>query len=269
MKKLISMLLVILMLTSLCTNSFAAELISSPDLIMDHLKEQDDRAQTAEEQAVNGVYCLAEMLGAAAAVRATDEECTTINAYLEQLFDDDAQTLGNQQSLALGAMQVFNLLELIAEQEDPDMKYQSNRDSLRDYFNEGDAESGDAKQQTVNALYSAEQMVALIMEEICPTEEMIATIQAELEAFSRDNDVCQDTDDQIVTGAYWLQRMLTGLVTLIAPSDAYTETAIEMSNENTQTANSQPDLERELVIWLYSCVQMADLFAEELLAEAE
>ena len=77
------------------------------------------------------------------------------------------------------------------------------------------------------------------------------------------------TDDQIVTGAYWLQRMLTGLVTLIAPSDAYTETAIEMSNTNTQTANKQPDLETELVVWLYSCVQMSDLFAQELISEAE
>lgn len=271
MKKHISMLLVILMLVSLCTNAFAEEekLVFTPDIVMDRLQDGDDLAQTAEEQAVNGVYRLAEMLGTAAAARATDEDCEYINSCLEQLFDDDSMTLGNQQKLALGAIQVFNLLETIAEQEDPDIKYQSNRDSLRDYFNEGDDEAGIAKQQTVNALYSAANMAALIMEEIHPTKEMVATIQAELEAFSHDNDVCEDVDDQIVNGAYWLQRMLTGMVTLISPSDDYTAAAMELSNENTQNANSQPDLERELVVWLYSCVQMSDLFAQELLSEVQ
>ncbi len=269
MKKTISMLLVVLMLVSLCTNAFAAEMVSSPELIIEHLNEWDARAQTVEEQAVNGAYCLAEMLGCAAAVRATDEEYAYINSCLEQLYDNDAQTLGNQQSIALGAMQIFNLLELIAEQEDPDIKYQSNRDNLRDYFDEGDKESGIAKQQTVNALYSAALMAGLIMEEISPTEEMIANIETELEAFSEDNNVCETVDDQIVNGAYWLHRMLTGIVTLISPSDDYAETAMEISNESVQAANEQPDLETELVVWLYNCVRLADLFAEELLSEAE
>ena len=44
---------------------------------------------------------------------------------------------------------------------------------------------------------------------------------------------------------------------------------MELSNENTQNAHSQPDLERELVVWLYSCVQMSDLFAQELLSEVQ
>ena len=272
MKKLISMLLVLLMLVSLCANACAEEtkeLIFTPDIVMERLEEGDHLAWTAEEQTVNGVFRLAEMLGTATAIRASDEECENVNACLERIYESEAQDFDNQQKLAVGAMQVFNLLEMIAEQEDPAMKYQSNRDSLREYFSDGDDDAQNAKQQTVNALYSAAQMAALILEEFCPTEEMIAYIEEELEAFSRDNNVCEDADDQIVNGAYWLQRMLTAMVTHLSPSEDYTADVLELSAVNTQNANSQPELEKELVVWLYSCVQMSDLFAKELLSEVD
>lgn len=272
MKKYISILLVVSIFVSLCTCAYAQEtedLIFTPDIVMERLEEGDDLAQTVEEQIVNGIYRLVEMLGTAAAIRSTDEECAYVNACLDQIYGGDDQGLGNHQKLAVGAVQVFDLLELIAEQEDPSVKYQSNRDSLREYFNDGDDEAVTADQQTVNALYSAAQMAALILEEISPTEEMIASIEDELEAFSRDNDVCEDINDQIVNGAYWLHRMLAALATLISPSDDYSERVMELSKANTEDANNQTDRDCELVIWLYTCVQMADLFAEELLAKAE
>ena len=272
MKKQISLLLAILMLLSLCANAFAeetGELIFTPDIVMDRLEKGDDSARTAEDQTVNGVYRLVEMLGTAAAVRATDEDCEIINAYLERIYDGDEQNLSNQQKLAIGAMQAFNILEFIAEQEDPQVKYQSNRDAIREYFSDGDDEARDARDQTLNALYSAVYMAALILEEMCPTKEMIASIDEELNAFSDDNNICQAVDDQIVNGAYWLQRMLTGIVSYLSPSDAYMNTVFDMSAEIAQDANNQTDLENELVVWLYSCVQMSGLFAEELLSEAE
>ena len=272
MKKVLSILLAVLLLFSLCTNAYAEEteeLIFTPDIVMDRLEEGDDDAQTAEEQTINGVYRLAEMLAVAAAVRATEEECESINAYLERIYDDDEQDLGNQQKLALGAMQVFNILEILAEQEDPDMNYQSDRDEIREYFNDGDDDAKTAKDQTLNALFSAVSMTALILEELSPTEEMLASIDEELNAFSDDNNVCEDVDDQIVNGAYWLQRMLTNLVTFQAASDDFANAVLEINAGNTQDAINQTDQEKELVVWLYSCVQMSGLFAEELLSEAE
>lgn len=269
MKKHISLLLVLLMFVSHGTSAFAektGELVFTPDVVMDRLEEGDDIARTAEEQAVNGVYRLVEMLGTAAAIRATEEECEIINAYLERIYEGNEQNLSNQQKLAIGAMQAFNILELLAEQEDPRMKYQSNRDEIREYFNDGDDDARNAKEQTLNALYSAVPMAALILEEICPTEEMIADIDQEMNAFSDDNNICVDLNDQIVNGAYWLQRMLTDLVTLQAGSDDFADAVLEINAENTRNANSQPDQEKELVVWLYSCVQMTGLFAEELLA---
>ena len=264
MKKHISMLLAILLLVSFCTNTYAEEtegLILTPDIVMERLEEGDSFAGTAEEQSVNGVYRLAEMLGIAAALRATDEECAYVNVRVVH-----QRGLGG---LALGAMQVFNFLEMIAEQEDPAMQYQNNRESLKASFNDGDDAAIDAVQQTVNALYSAIYMAALILEELCPTEDMIANVKDELNAFSRDDDACGYANDQIVNGAYWLQRMLTALDTLVSPNDAFTKMAVDLSNENTKKANDQTDSEKELVVWLYSCVQMSDLFAERLLSEAE
>lgn len=272
MKKHISMLLAILLLVSFCTNTYAEEtegLILTPDIVMERLEEGDSFARTAEEQSVNGVYRLAEMLGIAAALRATDEECAYVNECLENMYEGNEQNLSNQQKLALGAMQVFNFLEMIAEQEDPAMQYQNNRESLKASFNDGDDAAIDAVQQTVNALYSAIYMAALILEELCPTEDMIANVKDELDAFSRDDDACGYANDQIVNGAYWLQRMLTALDTLVSPNDAFTKMAVDLSNENTKKANDQTDSEKELVVWLYSCVQMSDLFAERLLSEAE
>lgn len=273
MKKTISMLLAILMLVSLCTCAYATDTEDgtlTTDVVMDLLYEGDNVAETAEEQAVNGIYRLAEMLGIAAAARATEEEYEYVNMYLDRIYEGaEEEDMGNPQMLALGAIQVFNLLELIAEQEDPDMEYQDNRDSLRAAFSEGDDDAENAKQQTVNALYHATYMAALILEEICPTEDMVAGVAEELEAFSQDDDACEDVNDQIVNGAYWLQRMLTGMVTLTAPDDDLAEAALELSEKNTQSANEEPDREKELVIWLYSGVQMAGEFAEELLAEAE
>ena len=114
-----------------------------------------------------------------------------------------------------------------------------------------------------------ERRSTLILVEMCPTEEMIASLDEEMNAFSEDNNICVDVNDQVVNGAYWLQRMLTGMVTLLSPNDDHANAVLEINTANTQDANNQTDQEKELVVWLYSCVQMSGLFAEELIAEVE
>jgi hypothetical protein len=268
MKRTISILLAVLMLASLCTGAYAAELPFTPYDVLDHMDEGDALARTSEDQAVNGMCCLVDMLSIAAMVRATDEEYEYANACLDRLYDDEAQELSNLQTLALGAIQVFNLLELLAEQEDANMMNEENREALRISFNRGDENAQDAKQQMVNALYNSILMAALIVEEINPSRDVIASVAQELEDFSRDEDACRDVNDQMVNGAYWLQRMLTAMASLLSADEAITDEIMELSEVNTYNANIQTDLEDELAVWLYSCVQMAGYYTEELLAEA-
>ena len=269
MKKTVSVLLAILMLASLCTPAFAEEVVFTPEIVIQRLQEGDDYSATADDQGVNGVYRLAEMLGTAAAVRATEEECEIVNGYLAQMYAGERENMSNPQMLALGAMQVFNILNVIAEQEDPQGDFDSNREEVVESFTEGDDSAESAVQQTVNALYHAVSMTTLIEEEICPTDDTYEFVEAEMNLFDRDDDACADANEQIVNGAYWLFRMLTAVVTTLSPNDSVTENVTEVSEGTTQEANNEPVLNKELVVWLYGCVAMSGVLAAEYEAEAE
>ena len=257
MKKIISVTLSIMMLISLCGSAFA-EITSvagfTAEDVLTWLKENDDAVDSANLQVVNGAHRLAEMLVLLASPNANEEQAARLNEYLDALSNarQDTEHVTAEQSMAVGCIEIVQTLKVLAEQIDANGDHAANLNSIIDEFAAGDEAAQNAEGQTVNALYSAVKLTALITGEISTSQEQLAQIEAGMSEFAAGDEAATNVREQMANGAKWLSKMLGAFVKL---QDASKVEAIENLASNTEDLVAQSDSPLQLVTdYLYNGV---------------
>ena len=233
MKKVLSILLAMLMLTSLGISGYAeADADLTTQLVLDRLTEGDEAAETPSDQAANGALRLAEMVVALDNLSIeTQDEADHLNRILDKLAEIDVPEESLEHKVSMGAMKTFEALVIF-------------------------------QQQAVNGLYHSILAAALIVRGFCRDQGMVKQIEAELNAFNEaDKSGTESVEDQLLLGSETLFRMLTATVSVLDAPGSYSE-ELQTLSENTYSADSEDeDPTYRLANWLYGCVYMTELIA--------
>ena len=264
MKKVLSILLAMLMLTSLGISGYAeADDDLTTQLVLDRLTEGDEAAETPSDQAANGALRLAEMVVALDNLSIeTQGEADHLNKILDMLAEIDVPEESLNHKLSMGAMKTFEALVIFQQQADSTGKYEKELQQIFDSFVANDEKAADAKQQAVNGLYHSVLTAALIARGFCQDQGMAKQIEAELNAFNEADKSDTETDvDQLLLGSETLFRMLTATASVLDAGGSYSDEMQDLS-ENTYSADSEDkDPTYRLANWLYGCVYMTELIA--------
>jgi hypothetical protein len=264
MKKVLSILLAMLMLTSLGISGYAeADNDLTTQLVLDRLTEGDEAAETPSDQAANGALRLAEMVVALDNLSIeTQGEADHLNKILDMLAEIDVPEESLNHKLSMGAMKTFEALVIFQQQADSTGKYEKELQQIFDSFVANDEKAADAKQQAVNGLYHSVLAAALIARGFCQDQGMAKQIEAELNAFNEADKSDTETDvDQLLLGSETLFRMLTATASVLDAGGSYSDEMRDLS-ENTYSADSEDkDPTYRLANWLYGCVYMTELIA--------
>ena len=262
MKKVLSILLAMLMLTSLGISGYADDDLTT-QLVLDRLTEGDEAAQTPSDQAANGALRLAEMVVALDNFSIeTQDEADHLNRILDKLAEIDVPEESLDHKLSMGAMKTFEALVIFQQQADSNGQYEGQLQEIFDSFLANDEKAADAKQQAVNGLYHSVLAAALIARGFCQDQGMAKQIEAELNAFNEADKSDTETDvDQLLLGSETLFRMLTATASVLDAGGSYSDEMQDLS-ENTYSADSEDkDPTYRLANWLYGCVYMTELIA--------
>ena len=267
MKKVLSILLAMLMLTSLGISGYADDDLTT-QLVLDRLTEGDEAAQTPSDQAANGALRLAEMVVALDNLSIeTQDEADHLNRILDKLAEIDVPEESLDHKLSMGAMKTFEALVIFQQQADSNGQYEGQLQEIFDSFLANDEKAADAKQQAVNGLYHSVLAAALIARGFCRNEGMIKQIEAELNAFNEADKSDAESDvDQLLLGSETLFRMLTATASVLDAGGSFSD-EMQTLSENTYSADSEDkDPTYRLANWLYGCVYMTELIAREIQA---
>lgn len=267
MKKVLSILLVMLMLTSLGISGYADDDLTT-QLVLDRLTKGDEAAQTPSDQAANGALRLAEMVVALDNLSIeTQDEADHLNRILDKLAEIDVPEESLDHKLSMGAMKTFEALVIFQQQADLKGQYEAQLQEIFDSFLANDEKAADAKQQAVNGLYHSVLAAALIARGFCRNEGMIKQIEAELNNFNEADKSGTESDvDQLLLGSETLFRMLTATVSVLDAGGSFSD-EMQTLSENTYSADSEDkDPTYRLANWLYGCVYMTELIAREIQA---
>ena len=267
MKKVLSILLAMLMLTSLGISGYADDDLTT-QLVLDRLTEGDEAAQTPSDQAANGALRLAEMVVALDNLSIeTQDEADHLNRILDKLAEIDVPEESLDHKLSMGAMKTFEALVIFQQQADSNGQYEGQLQEIFDSFLANDEKAADAKQQAVNGLYHSVLAAALIARGFCQNEGMIKQIEAELNAFNEADKSDAESDvDQLLLGSETLFRMLTATASVLDAGGSFSD-EMQTLSENTYSADSEDkDPTYRLANWLYGCVYMTELIAGEIQA---
>ncbi len=267
MKKVLSILLAMLMLTSLGISGYADDDLTT-QLVLDRLTEGDEAAQTPSDQAANGALRLAEMVVALDNLSIeTQDEADHLNRILDKLAEIDVPEESLDHKLSMGAMKTFEALVIFQQQADSNGQYEAQLQEIFDSFLANDEKAADAKQQAVNGLYHSVLAAALIARGFCRNEGMIKQIEAELNAFNEADKSDAESDvDQLLLGSETLFRMLTATASVLDAGGSFSD-EMQTLSENTYSADSEDkDPTYRLANWLYGCVYMTELIAGEIQA---
>ena len=267
MKKVLSILLAMLMLTSLGISGYADDDLTT-QLVLDRLTEGDEAAQTPSDQAANGALRLAEMVVALDNLSIeTQDEADHLNRILDKLAEIDVPEESLDHKLSMGAMKTFEALVIFQQQADSKGQYEAQLQEIFDSFLANDEKAADAKQQAVNGLYHSVLAAALIARGFCRNEGMIKQIEAELNDFNEADKSGTESDvDQLLLGSETLFRMLTATASVLDAGGSFSD-EMQTLSENTYSADSEDkDPTYRLANWLYGCVYMTELIAREIQA---
>ena len=267
MKKVLSILLAMLMLTSLGISGYADDDLTT-QLVLDRLIEGDEAAQTPSDQAANGALRLAEMVVALDNLSIeTQDEADHLNRILDKLAEIDVPEESLDHKLSMGAMKTFEALVIFQQQADSKGQYEAQLQEIFDSFLANDEKAADAKQQAVNGLYHSVLAAALIARGFCRNEGMIKQIEAELNDFNEADKSGTESDvDQLLLGSETLFRMLTATASVLDAGGSFSD-EMQTLSENTYSADSEDkDPTYRLANWLYGCVYMTELIAREIQA---
>lgn len=267
MKRIISLLLALLMFTSLGIPGFADENdVLTADLVLERLAEGDEASETPEDQAANGMLRLAEMVVALDSINIeTQDEADHLNRILDKLAEVDVSGESIEHKLAMGSVKTFEALMIFQQQVDPEGSYADDLHSVFDSFLSNDDAADGAKQQAINGLYHSVVVTSLIARGFCRDQTMVRQIETELEAFQTADKTSASTDlDQLVLGSETLFRMLTAVASVIDSDGTFADAVQELS-ENTYAADNEENEQLyRLANWLYGCVYMTEIIAEEI-----
>lgn len=264
MKKALSILLSVLMLTSFGISGYAeADDDLTTQLVLDRLTEGDEAAGTSSDQAANGALRLAEMVVALDNLSIeTQDEADHLNKILDKLAEIDVPEESLEHKLSIGAMKTFEALAIFQQQADSTGIYEDELQQIFDSFVANDEKAADAKQQAVNGLYHSVLAAALIARGFCRDQGVAKQIEAELNAFNEADKSGAESDvDQLLLGSETLFRMLTATASVLDADGSYSDEMRDLS-ENTYSADSEDkEPTYRLANWLYGCVYMTELIA--------
>ena len=222
MKKFISLILSVMLLVS-CCGAFAEDTTFgyTPQNVLEWMEENDQYAEGALEQAVNVSHRLAEMIIYIAGINASEEQVETLGEIINTLAEArESDEISPNQSLATGCMGVTRALVVLAQESDPNGVYQANLDSILEAHDANDDAVETADGQSINALFTAVKVTALICEEASSSQDQIDQIEAGLQECSAEADAAASADEQLAVGAKWLRKMLGAFSKLMNPGCA-------------------------------------------------
>ncbi len=263
MKKVLSIFLAMLMLTSLGISGYAEDLTT--DLILERLIEADEACETVSDQAANGALRLAEMVVALDNLSIeTQDEADHLNKILDMIAGIDVPEESLEHKLCIGAIKTFEALTIFERQIDTKEEYEEELQQIFDSFFANDEKAEDATQQAVNGLYHSVFVTSLIASECCRNQGMVRQIEAEMKAFGEAESGTESDVEQLLLGSETLFRMLTAVVSVLDADGSYSEELHELS-ENTYAADGEnDDPVYGLANWLYGCVYMTEMIAREI-----
>ena len=267
MKKIAALVLAGVMTVSLGATAFAESggLVVGEytrEDVLDRLQAVDEAVENADQQAANGAGRLAEMLICAAAYNADDEDREAMQNSLDSIKrmsedenNDTADIMGSS------LMEVALTLNLIAEQTDPEGVYEERKNEIYNaYYEDIDTVAvEDTDVRSTFPMISSIQMLALIVEEGCSSEDQVAQLEEALAQCSEEFDNAAGALEQQAVGAKWLFKMLGAFVKVQNENNA--EPAQALTDQITEQAEAQMGPMQETVQWLYGSVQMASVLA--------
>ena len=267
MKKMTALVLAGVMTLSLGATAFAESngLIIGQytrEDVLERLQEIDEAVENADQQAANGADRLAEMLICAAAINADDDQKETLQYSLDSLqkvYENGSNDPADL--MAAGLNEVAVTLNEIAGQTDPDGVYDEKRNEIFDtYYENADTVAiEDTDMRSLLPMMSSIQMLALLVEEGCSSEEQIAQIEEGLVQYSEESDNAAGTLEKQAVGAKWLFKLLGAFVKV--QNENNVEPAQALVDQITQQAEASTGPMQETVQWLYGSVQMASVLA--------
>ena len=220
MKKIISLILAALLLTTLVSAALAESAILTPAEVVDKLLEYDQYQEDAEGQAANAAQRLAEMMVYIASLNAGEGHMETLRGILDTLNEAEGSDAGVLQYIGIGCVQTVQALIVLAQESDPDGVYEESLDAIIDAHNAGDADAETASEQIVNALFTCVKLTALIDQESCSTQDQFDQIVASGDQINADLDAAGTVEDQMAVGAKWLCKLLGAFAKLHNPDCA-------------------------------------------------
>jgi len=267
MKRIVCFLMAVLMLSVCGITGYAAEEDTlTTDLIFQRLAEGDEASETAEDQAANGALRLAEMVVALDNIGIeTQDEADHLNRILDALAEVDVPEESIEHKIALGLMKTFEALIIFQQQVDPKGVYEEELEQIYNSFLANDDKAEDATQQAVNGLYHSVFVASVIARGFCRDKTMISQIEKEMEAFGEADktETASDTD-QLVLGSETLLRMLTAVGSVLDSEGKYAAELRELSENVYAADDEEAGPMFRLANWLYGCVAMTGMIAEEI-----
>ena len=266
MKKVSSIILAILMLASISLAGFAEEDTNiTVEKVIGWLNAGDDASETPSEQAANGALRLAEMTVVLCSLSIeTQGEADHLNNILKKLAEVDVPDESLEHKLAMGFIKTFEGLVIFEQQLDWEGKYQDYLDQIFDSFSANDEKTETALEQAVNGLIHCVIISSLIAKEHCSTQSMVDQIVREMEDFDAANKAATDMNEQLINGAEFLYRMLTGIASMRDSYGTFADYIRDASNDTYAASEEDSDQMFQLANWLYGCVGMTGILAQEL-----
>ena len=266
MKKVFSIILAVLMLCSISVIGLAEENSGiTVEKVIGWLVEGTEASETTSEQAANGALRLAEMTVVLCSLSIeTQDEADHLNNILSKLAEVDTPDESLEHKLGMGLMKTFEGLGIFQQQLDSEGKYQDYFEQIFDSFSANDEKTETAMQQAVNGLYHCVILSSLIAKEHCTTQSMVDQIDREMTDFYAGDNAAADTNEQLINGAEFLYRMLTGIASMRDFDGIFANDIQNASNDTYATSEEDTDQMFQLANWLYGCVGMTGILAQEL-----
>jgi len=219
MKKIISVILTAALLVSLVTAAYAESALGyTPTDIMEwYLTDPDDVDVT--EQSANVAARLVENLVYVAGLNANDEQLERLTGILDALTEVRAnEEITAEQKLGVNCVYIVQALTVLARESDPTGVYGEQLQGIIDHYNEVDATVDSPDVQAVNALYTADKLAALVVEECCASQDQIDQIEAGLSELNAESEAATIAFDHMIIGTKWLRKLLGAFAKLNNPN---------------------------------------------------
>ena len=266
MKQVFSIILAILLLGSISLAGFAEENSGiTVEKVIDWMIEGDDASVNTSEQAANGALRLAEMTVVLCSLSIeTQGEADHLNNILSKVAEVDLPDESLEHKLAMGLMKTFEGLGIFEQQLDWEGNYEDYFHQIFNSFSANDEKTETALQQAVNALYHCVVLSSLIAKEHCTTQNMVDQIDREMTDFVAADRAAADSNEQLINGAEFFFRMLTGIASMRDSGGFFADDIQDVANDTYAAVEEDSDQMFQLANWLYGCVSMTGILAQEL-----